>query len=75
MIDKGPKLYIIVFLLTLVGCASSGQLPQSNVLLNESTVGHYILIPGTDQYCEVDNDNFKITECVPAGLYSETEYE
>lgn len=74
------KLITILILLLMVGCSTapatqSGQeyLLDADYLMNEITVTHKIAIPGTNQYCEVDNDNNKIISCDPIQVYSETE--
>ena len=68
---------IITLTLLLIGCAQTEQRPATmidmDMLYNEIKVTHRILIPGTDQYCEVDKDNYKITSCVTADFYADSE--
>jgi len=69
------KLIITLILLLIAGCSTTQQknLVDTDYLMNEITVTRRIAIPGTNQYCEVDNDKLEIVSCVPIKVYSETE--
>jgi len=63
------KQITMIAALSLVGCAPK-NITDDNLLAEQIIVTHKILIPGTNQYCEIDNDNHAILSCE---LYSETD--
>jgi len=68
---------LITVVLLLAGCATTEQPPATmidmDMLYDQITVTHRLLVPGTDVYCEVGDSGFDWDTCVPSGSYAESE--